>query len=241
MMTVQAVSRKTGVSVRTLHHYDQIGLLKPTEVTPAGYRLYDAAALERLQHILLFRELQFPLRDIKAILDSPNFDRNKALEQQIALLEMRKEHLENLILLARGIKMTGVKAMNFDAFDTKKIDEYAARAKASWGDTPAYKEFEQKSKGRTKADDQCLEKEMWAILGRFRDMLDLPPEDEKPQAQVKQLQDYLTANFYNCTKPILSSLGKMYSGGGEMTININQNCGEGVAEYVGRAIEIYCK
>lgn len=241
MMTVQMVSRKTGVSVRTLHHYDQIGLLRPTEVTPAGYRLYDDAALERMQHILLFRELQFPLADIKAILDSPSFDRNKALEQQIALLEMRKEHLENLILLARGIKMTGVKAVNFEAFDTKRIDEYAAQAKASWGDSPAYKEFEQKSKGRTQEDDQRLEKEMWQILGRFHDMLDLPPEDDLPQAQVKRLQEYLTANFYNCTKPILASLGKMYAGGGEMTENIERFCGEGTAEYAAQAIEIYCK
>ena len=97
MKTVNEVSRLTGVSVRTLHHYDEIGLLKPSSITEAGYRLYDDTALERLQHILLFRELQFPLKDIKKILDSPDFDRNKALEQQIQLLTMKKEHLENLI------------------------------------------------------------------------------------------------------------------------------------------------
>ena len=74
MKTVNEVSKLTGVSVRTLHHYDEIGLLKPTSTTEAGYRLYDDTALERLQHILLFRELQFPLKDIKAILDSPDFD-----------------------------------------------------------------------------------------------------------------------------------------------------------------------
>ena len=104
MKTVNEVSKLSGISVRTLHHYDEIGLLKPTSVTEAGYRLYDDTAMERLQHILLFRELQFPLRDIKEILDSPDFDRNKALEQQIELLAMKKEHLENLILFARGWK-----------------------------------------------------------------------------------------------------------------------------------------
>ena len=80
MRTVNEVSKLTGVSVRTLHHYDAIGLLKPTTVSEAGYRLYDDTALERLQQILLFRELEFPLKEIKSILDSPNFDRCKALE-----------------------------------------------------------------------------------------------------------------------------------------------------------------
>ena len=92
MKTVREVSRITGVSVRTLHHYDAIGLLKPTQVTEAGYRLYDTASLQRLHAILLLKELQFSLKDIKEILDSPNFERNKALDQQIELLKLKKEH-----------------------------------------------------------------------------------------------------------------------------------------------------
>ena len=107
MMTVHEVSKLTGVSVRALHHYDQLGLLKPAAVTEAGSRLYDEDSLVRLQSILLFRELQFPLKDIGAILDSPAFDRNKALDQQIRLLELQKEHLDNLIDLAKGMKLTG--------------------------------------------------------------------------------------------------------------------------------------
>ena len=90
MKTVKEVSRITGVSVRALHHYDAIGLLKPTAVTEAGYRLYDDAALERMQSILLFRELQFPLKDIKRILDAPDFDAMTALAQQVRLLEMQR-------------------------------------------------------------------------------------------------------------------------------------------------------
>ena len=131
MKTVNEVSRKTGVSIRTLHYYDAIGLLRPTQVTEAGYRLYDDTALERLQNILLFRELQFPLREIRAILDSPDFDRKKALDQQIALLQMKKQHIENLIDLARGIRMMGVNNLDFSAFDTRQIDEYARQAKAA--------------------------------------------------------------------------------------------------------------
>ena len=104
MMTVHEVSKLTGVSIRTLQYYDTIGLLKPDQYTESGYRLYDDTALERLQQILLFKELEFPLKEIKEIMDAPNFDRSKALEQQIELLTLKKEHRENLSDFARGIK-----------------------------------------------------------------------------------------------------------------------------------------
>ena len=100
MMTVKEVSNLTGVSIRTLQYYDKIGLLHPAHRTQAGYRLYDDAALERLQQILLFRELEFSLEDIRKILKNPEFDREKALEQQITLLTLKKQHLEKLIALA---------------------------------------------------------------------------------------------------------------------------------------------
>ena len=112
MMTVKEVSRLTGVSVRTLQYYDRIGLLHPAEYTESGYRLYDDAALEILQQILLFRELEFPLKQISQIIHAPDFDRNKALEQQITMLQLKKEHLENLILFARGIQLIGVRLKN---------------------------------------------------------------------------------------------------------------------------------
>ena len=119
MMTVHEVSKISGVSIRALHHYDNIGLLPATKVTEAGYRLYDEAVLERLHHILLFKELQFSLKEIKDILDSPHYEQSKVLEQQIKLLEMKKEHLQNIIDLAWGIKGLGVKALSFEAFDTR--------------------------------------------------------------------------------------------------------------------------
>ena len=241
MMTVQKVSRLTGVSIRTLQYYDRIGLLHPTEYSDAGYRLYDDAALETLQQILLFRELEFPLKDIRKIIESPDFDRGKALEQQIELLTLKKEHIENLIDLARGIKLLGVKHLKFDAFDTKKIDEYAAQAKASWGNTPAYKEFEEKSKGRTKEQDRDISLGMMDIFAEFGAIRTTDPASEEAQALVKKLQDYITENFYTCTDEILNGLGKMYSGGGEFTKNIDSYGGEGTAEFAHQAIEIYCK
>ena len=240
MRTVHEVSALTGVSIRTLQYYDKIGLLPPTEYTEAGYRLYDDRALETLQQILLFRELEFPLKDIKEIISSPDFDRSKALGQQIELLKLKKEHIENLIDLAIGIKAMGVKQLTFDAFDTRKIDEYAAQAKASWGTTPAYKEYEEKSKGRTKEEQRRIHEGLMEFFAEFGRIRETDPADREAQILVQKLQDYITENLYTCTDEILSGLGKMYAGGGDFTTNINKYGGEGTAEFAAAAIEIHC-
>ena len=146
MKTVKEVSRITGVSVRTLHHYDAIGLLKPTAVTEAGYRLYDDAALERMQSILLFRELQFPLKDIKRILDAPDFDPMTALAQQVHLLEMQREHLEQLNFPRPGkFNKQEWFSMDFSKLIPVRLQKYTAEAKQKWGKTPAWQEFEKKN------------------------------------------------------------------------------------------------
>ena len=241
MKTVTEVSRVTGISVRTLHHYDAIGLLRPTAVTEAGYRLYGEEALGRLQTILLFRQLQFPLKQIKEILDSPNFDPQEALAQQIELLELQKEHLEGLIAHARQIQKTGVINMNFSAYDQRKIDEYSACAKEKWGTTDAYKEYEQKTAGQSKADARSAAEGLMDIfreLGRIRTA---SPASAEAQALIKKLQDYITAHYYTCTNQILRGLGQMYAAGGEMTENIDNAGGEGTAVFAKDAIDFYCK
>ena len=241
MMTVHEVSQISGVSIRALHHYDKIGLLPATEVTDAGYRMYDDTALERLQQILLFKELQFTLKEIKAILDSPDFDRGRVLEQQIQLLELRKEHMQNLIDLARGIKMIGVKHMSFEAFDTRKLDEYARQAKASWGQTDAYKEYEKKSVGRGKEEQHVLNVQMMEIFSEFGKIKEQDPEGEAAVGLAKRLQEFITEHFYTCTDKILLGLGAMYAGGGDLTVNIDKIGGTGTAEFADKAIQAYCK
>ena len=124
MRTVKEVSSLTGVSIRALHHYDSIGLLRPTQVTESGYRLYDDKALEKLQIILLFKELKFPLKEIKKILDNPFFDRKRALEQQIGLLVLQREHIEGLINLAREIQIKGVNRKQMLGLSCMKEHEY---------------------------------------------------------------------------------------------------------------------
>ena len=240
MKTVNEVSKLTGVSIRTLQYYDQIGLLKPAEYTESGYRLYDDAALERLQQILLFRELEFPLKDIKNIVTGPDFDKTRALEQQMELLELKKEHIENLLNLCRNLKTRGVRTLNFSAFDSSKLDEYSKKAKEQWGQTPEYKEYAEKSKGRTKAEESSLMADLSKLFEEFGAMKDSDPASKEAQTHVKRLQDFITENMYTCSNDILYSLGTGYVGGGEMTQNIEKMGGEGTANFVFEAIKIYC-
>ena len=193
MMTVHEISRLTGVSIRALQYYDEIGLLPPTRYTEAGYRLYDAAALERLQQILLFRELEFPLKEIRRILESPAFDRNKALEQQIELLTLKREHIDNLIRMARTVKLTGGITMDFEAFDKKKLEEYAERARKTWGATPEYKEFEQKNGSKTLAEMKQTGDGLMALLAEFGALKDGDPAAPEAQTQARRVQTISTS------------------------------------------------
>ena len=241
MKTVKEVSRLTGVSVRTLHHYDAIGLLKPAKVTEAGYRLYDDAALGRLQTILLFRELQFPLKEIKDMLDAADFDPMAALDDQIRLLQLRREHLDRLIDHARNIQQTGVMNMDFKAYDTKKLDAYAAEAKQRWGHTDAWKESQQKAAGKTRETQAAEADGLMDIFRRLGQLRQGDPAAPEAQALVRELQQYISAHYYNCTNQILFGLGQMYAAGDEMNENIDRAGGPGTGDFARRAIEAYCK
>lgn len=241
MMTVNEVSKIAGVSVRTLHYYDEIGLLVPAAETESGYRQYDEANLERLRHIMFFRELEFSLSEIAAILDSPNFDRSQALFEQEQLLRLRVERLQKLIELAHNTRMKEEIGLDFKAFDTKKIEEYTEKAKEKWGETAAYKEFEEKQQNRSVKDTAMISEGLMAIFAEFGKIKDTAPSSKEAQALVEKLRGYITENFYECKKEILSSLGMMYSAGGEMTDNINAAGGNGTAEFATAAIAEYCK
>ena len=122
MKTVKDVSEITGVSIRTLRYYDEIGLLNPTELTKAGYRLYDNKALEKLQEIMFFRELEIPLTDIKKIMDNPNYDKEQALLTQKSLLEQKRNRLNGIIELITDV-MKGVNTMSFEAFSNEEVQK----------------------------------------------------------------------------------------------------------------------
>jgi len=240
MKTVHEISRLAGVSERTLRYYDTVGLLRPTGYSESGYRLYDDAALERLQEILLFRELEFPLKDIRAILDAPELDRAAIFERQIALLTLKKERLEGLIAHARALLQTEVNPMDFKAFDKSKVEAYARQAKEAWGQTAEYREYEDKSQGRTSEEDKRLGRELMDIFREFAACREADPASAAPQALVGKLQGFISEHYYHCSRDVLRGLGQMYAAGGDFTANIDAHAGEGTAAYANRAIQIFC-
>ena len=224
--------------MRTLHHYDAIGLLRPSGTTASGYRLYDDAAASRLQTILLLRELQFPLREIKEILDRPGYDARGALTQQIALLELQKARTERLLALARRLEK-GETTMDFSAFDKSGQERLAAEAKQRWGETDAYRAYEEK--GRSAEENRAAGDALLRLLALVAEDRALDPADETVQARVKAVQEHITANYYPCPKAMLASLGVLYTQDERFRETIDARGGDGTAEYVGRAIAVYCR
>ena len=249
MYTVHEVSELTGVSVRTLHHYDAVGLLKPAAVTPAGYRLYDGTCLQRLQSILFFRELQFSLKEIREILDDPDYDPQEALDQQIGLLELQRDRLDRIIKQAKNMKEKGGQAMgsetfdnnNFEMFDKQKIEEYKKEVKEKWGGTDAFQEAAQKAAGRTAAQEKDITDGLMDIFREFGALRGSSPEAPEAQEKAAQLQQYITDHYYTCTKEILKGLGQMYTADDRFRANIDKAGGEGTAAFTAEAIRIFCE
>lgn len=241
MRTVKDVSKLTGVSVRTLHYYDAIGLLTPTKVTDAGYRMYDDTSLSRLQSILLFRELQFPLKEIKEFLDSPDFNQEETIAQQIKLLELQYKHIGELISFAREIQTKGVKTMNFEVFDTNEIEQYKAEVKSKWGNSKAYQEYEQRVVSHSEHNDSKFVNEIMSLFPDLGAMKQLPTTDKAVQEKIAALQAYINENFYTCSNDILKELGEMYVCDDRFKKNIDRFGGEGTAKFVREAIFVYCE
>ena len=239
-MQIKDFARFTGVSVRTLHYYDEIGLLKPARVDKStGYRYYDEQSLLRMQEILFYRELDFSLKSIVEILSSPHYDKTQALKEQKKLLILKKERLENLIS-AIDSAMKGENVMK--AFDNSKFEQYKAEAREKWGKTEAYKEHQEKTKGYSKEKWTSMAAGMDAIMGQFAAVMRNgdAPDSDAAQNLVKALQSHITENYYTCTREILFGLGQMYVADDRFRSNIDKH-GDGTAAFIRQAITIYCK
>ena len=238
-MQIKEFAEFAGVSVRTLHYYDEIGLLAPAYVDHiTGYRYYDEKSLLRMQEILFYRELDFSLKHIGEILSSPNYDTNKALEEQKKLLILKKERLERLILAIDG----AVKGENImKAFDNSEFDKYKVEAKAKWGKTEAYQEHAEKTKNYSKDKWGSLVELMNDIMAEFAVCMKngANPNSAEAQNLVKMLQNHITENYYTCTNEILAGLGQMYVADERFKNNIDKH-GDGTAEFIREAIEVYC-
>lgn len=243
-MSVKEFSLFTGVSVRTLHYYDEINLLKPDFTdSENGYRYYSDKATERMVEILFLKELDFPLSKISEILSSPDYDKKEAFRKQKKLLTLKKERLERLITALETAEKGATLMKKFDNSEFDKAKEkYADEVKSRWGNTEAYKESEEKASKMTKSEKQSALDGMEFIMEEFSVSLKkgFSPEGENTQALCKKLQQFITDNFYTCTKEILAGLGEMYVLDERFKANIDKN-GEGTAEFIRDALRIYCK
>jgi DNA-binding transcriptional MerR regulator len=241
MRTVGEAAELAGVSVRTLRYYDRLGLLRP-QTTPAGYRLYGGADLEKLWQILFFRELGFPLRQIKKLLADPRFDRGEALVRQRALLHEKKEHLERLIAsidetLAKGFDVNMLKTFDMRGFERAK-KEYAAEAAEKYGET--WRESEKRTAGYTEKDWADAMAQAQEIYDALAAVMEKGAASDEAQALVGRWREYISARFYECTPEILRGLGEMYVGDERFTRSIDRTK-PGLAAFLHDAIGIYCE
>ena len=241
-MRISEVAKLTGITVRTLHYYDEVGLLKPSEITEAGYRLYSREDLEILQQILFFRGLDFPLSQIKEIMNNPNYDKEEALKKQKELLIQQRQRIEGLIKLIEK-RIEGDNNMSFKEFDMNEIEEnkkkYAKEVKERWGTSKAYEESEKKTSSYNKEKWGDINQETSEIFKGFAELRNSDPGSEEVQELVRRWQKYITDNFYTCTNEILSGLGLMYVEDERFKENLDKN-GEGTAKLMAEAIKIYC-
>ncbi|WP_282938496.1 MerR family transcriptional regulator [Paenibacillus sp. RC67] len=245
---VKEVADLSGISVRTLHHYDEIGLLVPESVNEAGYRSYSDRELERLQQILFFREIGFPLKDIKDILDHPDFDRKHALKAHQELLIEKRQRLDSIIdTVNKTIQaMEGEQQMSpheqFEPFDMTPIEEhkrkYAKEARQKYGDA-AMNQVEQRTSGYSPQDWTTIMEQSASIYTKIAAAMDKGPEDPQVQESVAELRAWITNHFYDCTPEIFRGLGNLYVEDERFTANIDKHKA-GLAVFLREAMQVYC-
>ncbi len=238
MYTVGELAKMAGVSARTLRYYDQAGLLAPSAVTEAGYRLYGDEAISALAEILFFRELDFSIDEIHRVRSRPDYDAREALEKQRTLLTLQRNRLDRLIELA-GRALKGEVLMELNAFDMTEIEEakakYSDEARERWGDTDAYRQSEAKAASYGKADWARVSAETKAVFDGFAKLVGTAPDSAEAKALVRRWQAVITRNFYDCTDEILLGLASMYEADERFAKNIDK-AGEGTARFMTAAI-----
>ena len=250
--TVNQVAQLAGVTLRTLRYYDKIGLLTPHTRTEAGYRIYSQEDVDKLQQVLFFRELDFPLARIREILDNPQFDRRVALKMQAEHLEKRAARYHKLSQLARETlrDLEGGHEMDkkdmFKGFDYDKMLEeqkqYEDEVKERWGNTDAYKESMAKTAKYTKEDWERINE---VQMQNLKDLCGLynakvPHDDPRVQEVVDRSRKFISDNFYQCPPEAFSCLGQMYVTDERFTA-FYEKIAPGLAAYYNDAIQYYCK
>ncbi|WP_068774791.1 MerR family transcriptional regulator [Paenibacillus sp. FJAT-26967] len=245
---VKEVADLVGVSVRTLHHYDEIGLLHPDYVNAAGYRLYTDKGLQRLQQILFFREIGFSLQEIKTLLNSPGFDRKRALIGHKELLLEKLKRLKDIIStvdrtidsIEGGTVMSG-KEM-FEGFDLRSVEEhkkkYEAETRRKYGDE-TIDAVEKRTGSYTKENWEGIMSESRHIYAKVIAEMSGGADDPHVQEAVGELRQWITDHFYECTPEIFRGLGDLYVDDERFTANIDKYQ-PGLAAFLKEAMHIYC-
>ena len=240
--TVGDLARLTGVTVRALHHYDEIGLVRPSGRTDAGYRLYSDADVVRLQQVLLFRELGLPLDEIAAVLDD-TARRDEVLREHRSVLVTKRARLDAMVAavdaalstLEKGHPMQpdDVKTM-FDGFDHT---QYEQEAKDRWGDTSAYQESARRTKQSGKAEWDQIQRDWTAIYRAMAELMaaGTPVTDARVQALVEQHRAHIDRWFYPCSVEMHKNLGTMYVADARFAANLDKTA-PGFAQYLSDAI-----
>lgn len=242
-LSISEMAKLTGVTVRTLHYYDQIGLLCPETAADSGYRWYEEADVERMQQILFFRELDFPLRDIQAILTDPQYDKQDALRRQRRLLQLKRDRLDRLLALL-GDNLKGERTMEFQNFSAAELEEargrYAEEAKARWGGTDVWRQSEERLSGLDKAEWVAQAEEMNGIFRKAAALRNTDPAAPEARTLVEAWRDFIDTHYYDCTKVIMAGLGQMYTADERFQKSLDR-FGEGTAAFFAAAIAAYCE
>lgn len=242
-LTVGQLADLVGTTVRTLHHYDEIGLVRPSERTLAGYRLYTDEDVARLQHVVVYRRLGFSLEEVRVLLDDPDADVADHLRRQRAAVVSRLDEMRDLVAAidrALEAEMSGIrltKAEQRELFGDGYSEELAAEAEQRWGDTDAWRQSQARTSSYTKDDWLQIKAEMQAVTDAFvAAMRDgEPPTSERAMDAAEQARLHIHRRFYDLTPAFHRNLGDMYVADPRFT-KTYEDIAPGLAGYVRDAI-----
>jgi DNA-binding transcriptional MerR regulator len=242
--TVGELARLAGVTVRTLHHYDRIGLVRPSERTAAGYRSYDVHDLDRLQQVLVYRELGFPLEEVATLLDDPDADPAAHLRRQHRLLRERLERTQAMVaavekeMEARQMGISLTPEERFELFGDGFSDDHQAEAEERWGDTEAWAQSQRRTSAYTKDDWLRIKEEGADVERRFAEALrsGVPADSAQAMDVAEEHRQHISRWFYDCPPPMHAGLGRMYVEDERFTAHYEQ-VAPGLAQYVSTAVQ----
>lgn len=244
MYKINEISKITGISPRMLRHYDKLDLLRPNKSSENNYRIYTHEDLCKLQEILFFKELDFSLEEIKNILENPNYNRMEAFVHQKRLLLKKIERLNGIVStledsMKKTEKETKMSEKKFKGFSIDHIEKYKNEVKKLYGNTDAYKEYQEKNKNYKTDDFKKIQQDMNKNLESIAVHMEKGIDSKEVQGALHEYREYINTNFYNCTIDIFRGLGELYITDTRFTKNID-SIKSGLSEFLKKSIDFYC-